>query len=88
MILNKEESSPLSLLRPGEAGRIVGFDTDAQGQPFFLRLLEVGFLPGERIEVLNVSPFGSDPLSVQVMEGVYAIRKREAEKILVLKELS
>jgi ferrous iron transport protein A len=87
MILNKEDSAPLSSLRPGEAGRILGFDSDAQAEPFFLRLLEVGFLPGERIEVLNVSPFGSDPLSVQVMEGVYAIRKREAARILVMREL-
>jgi ferrous iron transport protein A len=87
MILNKEESFPLSHLRAGESGRITGFDADASREPFFLRLLEVGFLPGERIEVLNLSPFGGDPISVQVMEGVYAIRLREAERIRVTREV-
>ncbi len=86
MILNKEESFPLSSLQPGQSGRICGFDLDASREPFFLRLLEVGFLPGERIEVLNLSPFGRDPISVQVMEGVYAIRLREAERIRVVRD--
>ena len=86
MILNNDSAVPLTLLQPGESGRISGFEAEASEDPFFLRLLEVGFLPGERVEVLNVSPFGSDPISVQVMEAVYAIRKREAVRILVVRE--
>lgn len=78
----------MSCLQPGESGRILGFDVEASREPFFLRLLEVGFLPGERIEVLNLSPFGRDPISVQVMEGVYAIRLHEAERIRVVRERS
>lgn len=86
MILNNEKSFPLSRLQPGDSARITGFDADASLEPFFLRLLEVGFLPGERIEVLNLSPFGGDPISVQVMDGVYAIRLREAQRIQVSRE--
>lgn len=87
MILNNEKSFPLSRLQPGEAARIFGFDAEASLEPFFLRLLEVGFLPGERIEVLNHSPFGGDAISVQVMEGVYAIRVSEARRIQVVREV-
>ena len=83
MILNKEESCSLAMLEPGSQGRIEAFDFGEESGSFFLRLLEVGFLPGENIEVLNVSPYGGDPISVRVKDAVYAIRKQEAGRIRV-----
>ena len=83
MILKSGEEGFPGTLEPGMTGEILGFDFPKEDESFFLRLLEVGFLPGQTISVLNVSPFGGDPMSVRVLNGVYAIRRAEADRIRV-----
>jgi ferrous iron transport protein A len=43
-------------------------------------LLELGFTPGESIEVLNRTPF-KGPISIRVRGTVFAIRQTEASAI-------
>lgn len=46
------------------------------------RIMDVGILPGTRIEVVKVAPFG-DPIQISLLEFDLVIRKSEAAKILV-----
>ena len=47
------------------------------------RLLEMGFVEGARIEILHEGPFGRDPLAVRVDDLTVALRRREADVVLV-----
>lgn len=45
------------------------------------RLAELGFLPGEPVQVLRRGPGGREPLAVQVGETLFALRLVEAQCI-------
>jgi ferrous iron transport protein A len=72
-------STNLSKLRPGDRARIVA--VGAIG-PMKRRLMEMGILPGEEIEVKKVAPLG-DPIEVRVKSYSLSLRKSEAEGIAV-----
>lgn len=83
MILNKAGPVPLGQLDPGVQGEIVGFCASDELQEFLLRLFEVGFVMGETVEVLQKAPFGGSPLSFRVKDATYALRREDANLILV-----
>ena len=47
------------------------------------RLLELGFVPGERVQVLRRVFFGRGPLAVRVGTSTFAMRKLESSLIEV-----
>ena len=47
------------------------------------RLRELGFVAGERVEVVATGPFGADPLLVQIGFTRFALRRSEAARILL-----
>ncbi|GAA5221437.1 FeoA family protein [Membranihabitans marinus] len=47
-----------------------------------VRLLELGFLPGKKIEVIRKSPFGHT-FYIKTNSGCFALRKNEASSIQV-----
>jgi ferrous iron transport protein A len=47
------------------------------------RLLEMGFVEGARIELLQEGPIGRDPIAVRVDDLTVALRRRDADVILV-----
>lgn len=47
------------------------------------RLLEMGFVEGARVEVLHEGPFGRDPIAVRVDDTTVALRRGDADMILV-----
>ena len=47
-----------------------------------VKLYEMGCLPGERIKVENIAPFG-DPLAILVSGYKLCIRKDDASKVVV-----
>ena len=51
--------------------------------PSFRRIVEIGFTPGQEIELLSKSVF-NDPLAFALRGTMIAIRRNEAESILVL----
>jgi ferrous iron transport protein A len=51
-------------------------------RPVRRRLLELGLVPGTRVEVIGVSPLG-DPLELEVRGSRLSIRKKEALTIEV-----
>ncbi len=48
-----------------------------------LRLLELGFVPGERVQVVREARTGRDPLAVRLGHTTFALRRHEAAFIQV-----
>ena len=58
---------------------------DRQDQDVLLRLLEIGFLPGERVRVVARGFPAGDPMAVRVGNTTFALRAHEASLIRVSK---
>lgn len=56
---------------------------DAQERAIALRLLEIGFLPGETVRVVARGGLGGDPIAVRVGQATFALRRREASMVQV-----
>jgi ferrous iron transport protein A len=69
----------LSELKPGQKGKVL--QIGAIG-PLKRRLMDMGVIKGEEIEVRKVAPFG-DPIEVSVKNYNLSFRKKEAEGITV-----
>jgi len=68
----------LSELKPGQEGVIKEFiDND-----IFLKLMEMGCVPGEKILLEQIAPLG-DPISVKVAGYRLSLRLDEAVHIIV-----
>ncbi|HEV7780641.1 MAG TPA: FeoA family protein [Chitinophagaceae bacterium] len=68
----------LSQLKPGQEGVITEFNDNG----IFLKLMEMGCVPGEKIQLEQVAPLG-DPISVKVSGYHLSLRRDEADHILV-----
>ena len=76
-------SVSLSALRPGTAAVVLGVGHSSAITAIERRLLELGFVSGERVEVLAEARPGRDPFVVRVGSTQLALRRREAETIWV-----
>ena len=47
-------------------------------------LAEIGFLPGETVQVIARSALGGDPLVVRIGDSTFALRKAEAACVQVM----
>jgi Fe2+ transport system protein FeoA len=56
---------------------------DETGATLVMRLIEIGFVPGETIEVVAEVKPGGDPIAVRIGGTCFALRRREAEAVLV-----
>ena len=72
------EIVPLSALRPGERGVVIGL---AGGRGLLGRMTSLGFTPGA--EVTIVQNFGRGPLIARVRDARIALGRGEASKIHV-----
>ncbi len=70
-------------LKKGERGII----TDISSDSIPLKLLEMGCLPGNTVELIQVAPF-SDPMYLDINGSHLAIRKETAALIVIEKELN
>ena len=68
----------LSELKPGQEGIIKEFKSNE----LFLKLMEMGCVPGEKILLEQIAPLG-DPISVSVAGYHLSLRLNEAEHIFV-----
>lgn len=55
----------------------------APGDPVAMRLDELGFVPGEMVRVIGRGPFSREPIAVQVGLTRFALRRAEAERVLL-----
>lgn len=70
----------IASLKIGEHGIIENFSLDV----IPLKLLEMGCLPGQEVQLLQVAPF-KDPLYIKVNGSHLAIRIETAKKINIIK---
>lgn len=68
----------LSEIKAGRSVIIKSFSND----DIFIKLMEMGCVPGERIIVEQIAPLG-DPISILVSGYHLSLRINEAENILV-----
>ena len=68
-------------LKKGESAII----TDSSSEEIPLKLLEMGCLPGNEVELLQVAPF-NDPVYLNINGSHVAIRKKVAQLIQIQKD--
>jgi ferrous iron transport protein A len=68
----------LSELRIGTRATILSFEKD----DIFIKLMEMGCVPGENIKVEQIAPLG-DPISISVAGYTLSLRLNEANSIFV-----
>ncbi|MEX1248102.1 MAG: ferrous iron transport protein A [Anaerolineales bacterium] len=73
------QAALLSELKTGQTGRILKLAAKGADRQ---RLLVMGLVRGERIEVVRVAPLG-DPVEYQIKGYRLSLRKREAQLVLV-----
>jgi ferrous iron transport protein A len=82
-------SVTLASLRAGARGVVQGvIDDDSTlgeetGATIVMRLIEIGFVAGERFEIIAESRPSGDPLAVRIGGSCFALRRREAAAVLV-----
>ncbi|SDD76183.1 FeoA family protein [Niabella drilacis] len=76
--MEQQKELLLSDLKPGQRARIQKFTTEE----IFLKLMEMGCLPGEEIEIIKVAPL-NDPISISVAGYTLSLRLDEARFIVV-----
>ena len=76
--LNKNLKTTIASLKKGEKAIIKDFDADIVP----LKLLEMGCLPGNTVELLQIAPLG-DPLYLDINGSHLAIRIETAREIEV-----
>jgi len=73
----------LGSLRPGQTCRVIGIADQGVSPEMEDRLLRMGFAEDAEIEVRHEGLFGRDPMAVKVDGVILALRRREADTILV-----
>lgn len=98
MKMNQEGSAP-ALARAAALPAAIGLDTlprqtpatvsalrtaqSAADQDVVLRLMEIGFLPGEPVRVVATGFLGGEPIAVRVGQATFALRRHEAALVQV-----
>jgi ferrous iron transport protein A len=70
---------PLSSLPIGRSAKLHSYPKTG---PAFLRLREMGLLPGVQVTLVRTAPLG-DPVEIKVRGYSLTLRKTEAEHVLV-----
>ncbi|TPV35041.1 ferrous iron transport protein A [Paucihalobacter ruber] len=68
----------LAELKRGQRGIIIDVSSDF----IPLKLIEMGCLPGNTVELLQVAPF-SDPMYININDSHVAIRKETAQHVII-----
>ncbi|MBK5919487.1 hypothetical protein CCR80_00340 [Rhodothalassium salexigens] len=87
IVRNGDAAQRLGTLQPRMCGQVVGLtgaDPYADGgDPVTERLRELGFEEGAAFEVLHQGPVWGDPMAVRVDSVTVALRRREANSVIV-----
>lgn len=75
----------LADLPTGTDAWVLGLRMEAAAEQasVLLRLLEIGFLPGERVHIVARAFPGGDPLAVRIGRTTFALRKNEAALVRI-----
>lgn len=81
---------PLASLKTGEGATVAALQPP-QGpaeHDLLLRLMEIGFLPGERLRVIARALPGGEPIAVRLGHATFALRRFEAALVNVQKDVA
>ena len=70
-------------LAAGKEARVVSVTPSSDADGIALRLLDLGFVPGEAVRCVALAPFGGDPMLVQIGFTRFALRASEAARVRV-----
>jgi ferrous iron transport protein A len=73
----------LSQLTVGQEAYVQAVTLQGEGDAIAMRLLDLGFVPGEAVRCIALAPFGGDPMLVQVGFTRFALRVSEAVRIQI-----
>jgi len=73
----------LSELPRRTAAVVKSVNDEFANDPVARRLRDLGFVPGEAVQIIAFGPFGKDPLVAQVGYTRFALRRAEAARINV-----
>ncbi|WP_028534277.1 FeoA family protein [Paludibacterium yongneupense] len=76
----------LSDLPKGAAATVEHVEDATASDAIAQRLRDLGFVHGEPVRIVTHAPWGGDPLLVQIGSTRFALRRREARRIVVSKE--
>jgi ferrous iron transport protein A len=62
---------------------IVDITAPGDSPDWAMRLQEIGFIVGERVQILRRSMPGGDPLAIRISDSTFALRRAEAACIRV-----
>ena len=68
----------MSALETGQSARVIGFTDELTS----LKLLEMGLLPGEQVQLERWAPMGC-PVLINLASSQLSLRKEEADSVLV-----
>jgi len=74
----------LSELKKGASAVVREVEDAHAADPIARRLRELGFVRGEPVRLVAQGPIGGDPLLVQIGFTRFALRRSEAERVLVM----
>jgi len=74
-------ANTLGNLRQNNPAKITGFQTD--DPELETRLREIGFAEGDNVTALHFGLFGRNPMSVRLNGAIIALRREDANAILV-----
>ncbi len=77
----ESELEPLSALRPGESGEVVGLSAASRGAER-RRLMDLGVIPGTVVKAELQGP-GGDPTGYRIRGAVIALRRVQADRIRI-----
>jgi ferrous iron transport protein A len=73
------DTASLDQLRPGQRARVVAL---GGGDALIQRLMEMGLLEGEEVEVIGFAPLG-DPVEIRLGDYRLSLRRSEAARVRV-----
>jgi ferrous iron transport protein A len=84
VVESRSDPIRLSALHAGTTGQVVSVGTSGREvSSTERRLLELGFVSGERIEVIAEARPGRDPFVVRIGATTLALRRRDVESVWV-----
>ena len=81
--LSKNASATIVAVEDLQATDSAGQVSTSEIDTIARRLKELGFVPGERVRLITVAPFGGDPMLVQIGFTRFALRRSEAKRVFV-----
>lgn len=73
----------LGEFKKGQKGLIVKIESEGEGKELIPRLMEMGLVEGNEVELVHEAPFGSDPVAIRVRGALIALRRNEANLVFV-----